>query len=84
MRRVIIAVVLVLGSLILGTNMVDASGAPQTKCPIMNLKVDKTVYADAEGKRVYFCCTSCLEKFKADPQKYIKQLEAEGVVLEER
>jgi YHS domain-containing protein len=57
-------------------------GNPQTLCPVMGGKIDKKVYADYQGKRVYFCCSSCREDFKKDPEKYIKKLEDQGVAIE--
>lgn len=54
----------------------------QTKCPVMAGNIDKKVYADYKGKRVYFCCSGCLEEFRKDPDKVIKKMEAEGVTLE--
>ena len=54
----------------------------QTNCPVMAGKIDKKIHADYKGKRVYFCCSGCLDEFKKDPDKYIKKLEAEGVTLE--
>ena len=54
----------------------------QTKCPVMGGTINKDVYADYEGKRVYFCCEACISTFKKDPAKYVKKLEGEGVVLE--
>ncbi len=54
----------------------------QTTCPVEGAKIDKSVYADYEGKRVYFCCTDCKAKFNADPAKYVKQLEDKGITLE--
>jgi YHS domain-containing protein len=55
---------------------------PQTTCPIMGGEINKEVYTDYEGKRVYFCCPGCLPEFKKDPAKYIKKLEDAGVTLE--
>ena len=55
----------------------------QTTCPIEGTKIDKSVYADYQGKRVYFCCTDCKAKFNAEPAKYVKQLEDKGITLEE-
>lgn len=55
---------------------------PQTTCPVMGGGIKKGIYADHEGKRVYFCCSSCVGKFKTNPEKYIKQLEDKGVTLE--
>ncbi len=54
----------------------------QTVCPVMGDKIDRSLYADHMGKRVYFCCKMCPPKFEKDPMKYIKKLEAEGVTLE--
>ena len=57
------------------------TGKPQTMCPVMAGKVDKNLYADHEGKRVYFCCAGCVDEFKKNPAKYIKKLEGAGVTL---
>ena len=54
----------------------------QTKCPVMGGKINKEIYTDYEGKRVYFCCKGCIGEFKKNPEKYIKAFEDEGVVLE--
>jgi len=56
--------------------------ANQTVCPVMGGEINKEVYADYNGKRVYFCCQDCLSTFKKDPEKYMKKLEDEGVTLE--
>lgn len=55
---------------------------PQTTCPVMGGKIDKNIFADHEGKRVYFCCKGCIPEFQKDPAKYIKKLEDEGMTLE--
>ena len=55
----------------------------QTICPVMKgRKINKNLYVDHQGKRVYFCCQSCVSVFKNNPDKYMKQLEKEGVTLE--
>ena len=55
----------------------------QTRCPMMGGKVNKDLYADHSGKRVYFCCTSgCEEDFLKNPAKVIKEQEAKGVFFE--
>lgn len=61
-----------------------AEGAlkPQTTCPVMGGKIDKNVYLDYEGQRVYFCCPACKETFLKDPEKYFKKFEEEGVLPE--
>ncbi len=32
----------------------------QTKCPVMGGLINKNLYADYQGNRVYFCCPPCL------------------------
>jgi YHS domain-containing protein len=58
--------------------------AVQTECPIMDgMKINKSVYVDYEGKRVYFCCAGCPNMFKKDPAKHMKKLKDQGVALED-
>ena len=54
----------------------------QIECPVMGGKANKRIYADHKGKRVYFCCPGCIEKFKEEPDKYIQKLESEGITLD--
>jgi len=54
----------------------------QTTCPLMGGKINKKIFADHGGKRVYFCCKGCIGAFKKNPQKYIKALEKSGVTLD--
>jgi YHS domain-containing protein len=61
---------------------VQTTEVTQTVCPVMGGEINKEVYADYNGKRVYFCCQDCLSTFKKDPEKYMKKLEDEGVTLE--
>ena len=55
----------------------------QTVCPIMGGDVDKNIYADYQGKRIYFCCNACLNSFKADPEKVMKKIAQQEIVLED-
>ena len=59
-----------------------ADPKPQTLCPVLAGTIDKNVYADYRGKRIYFCCKGCDNEFKKDPEKYMKKLKDEGVTLE--
>jgi len=59
-----------------------AAPKPQTTCPVLGGNVDKNVYADYQGKRIYFCCKGCDAEFNKDPEKYLKKLREEGVTLE--
>ena len=52
-----------------------ASASEQTMCPIMDgNKINKNVFVEYQGKKVYFCCPDCKEKFLAEPEKYIAEL----------
>ncbi len=56
----------------------------QTHCPVMTKNpINPKMYVDVQGKRIYVCCPGCITKIKADPEKYIKQMETEGIVLEQ-
>ncbi|MFH1549340.1 MAG: YHS domain-containing protein [Planctomycetota bacterium] len=54
----------------------------QTTCPVMGNPINKELFVDHDGKRVYFCCKGCIEDFKKDPEKYMKALADAGVELE--
>jgi len=60
----------------------EKTPVPQTTCPVLGGKINKDLYADYQGKRVYFCCAACADEFKKDPAKYVKKLEDAGVTLE--
>jgi len=53
----------------------------QTACPVMGGLVNKNVYADYQGNRVYFCCPPCRKEFKKDPEKYVKKMKEQGIAL---
>jgi len=55
---------------------------PQSICPVMGGKIDKKVYVDYQGQRIYFCCPSCKETFLKEPEKYMKKLADDRVLLE--
>ncbi len=59
-----------------------AQAKAQTTCPVLGGNIDKNVYADYQGKRIYFCCKGCDDEFKKDPEKYLKKLKDEGVTPE--
>lgn len=55
---------------------------PQKMCPVMGGKIDKKLFVDADGKRIYVCCSGCIAEVKKDPAKYIKMLEDQGITLD--
>ena len=46
----------------------------QTSCPVMGGNIEKTIFADHKGKRVYFCCKMCIAKFEEEPEKYMEKM----------
>lgn len=54
----------------------------QPLCPVMKKPVDRNVFTDLEGKRIYFCCQPCVEEFKKNPDKYLDILDEMGAILE--
>jgi len=58
----------------IGGGTTTTSAVTQTTCPIMGKPINKTVSTDYQGKKVYFCCPGCIDKFKAEPEKYVKDL----------
>jgi Cu(I)/Ag(I) efflux system membrane fusion protein len=52
---------------------------PQTHCPVMGGEINKDVFTDHNGMRIYFCCAGCDGEFKADPEKYLAKMKAEGI-----
>jgi len=51
-----------------------ASVVEQTACPIMGGAIDKAIFTEYQGKKVYFCCPGCEDKFQEVPEKYIAKL----------
>ncbi|MEW6074853.1 MAG: YHS domain-containing protein [Candidatus Omnitrophota bacterium] len=58
---------------------VVAEEVGNTVCPVSGEKIDEKTKATYEydGKIYNFCCTSCIEEFKKDPQKYIQKIAQE-------
>ncbi|MEK6646902.1 MAG: YHS domain-containing protein [Candidatus Firestonebacteria bacterium] len=48
-------------------------------CPVSDEKAYKKYSLEYKGKTYYFCCSKCITKFKANPEKYLK-----GEVKEEK
>ncbi len=56
---------------------------PQETCPVMGGRIDRSLFVDHEGKRIYFCCSACIDEFKASPDKYLRKLAETGQKPEE-
>jgi len=44
-----------------------------TTCPVTGEAVDKNISAEINGKTVYFCCASCRDAVKKNPELYLKE-----------
>jgi YHS domain-containing protein len=52
-----------------------AVSVEQTTCPVMDgNKINKTVFVEYKGKKVYFCCAQCKAAFEKEPEKYLAKL----------
>ena len=51
-----------------------ASATEQTLCPVMDAPINKDLFVDYQGKKVYFCCGGCEKLFKENPEKYLAKL----------
>ncbi|MEW6429293.1 MAG: hypothetical protein AB1568_14800 [Thermodesulfobacteriota bacterium] len=56
---------------------------PQTVCPVMGGKIDRNLYVDVKGKRIYICCLACEDAIKVEPDKYIEKIQKRGETVEE-
>ncbi|UCC32818.1 MAG: YHS domain-containing protein [Phycisphaerales bacterium] len=46
----------------------------QVTCPVTGKPVDKKVFTEHNGEKVYFCCENCIGKFQKEPGKYKRAL----------
>lgn len=53
----------------------QTAATEQTVCPVMaGNPIDKNIFVEYKGKKVYFCCKGCVADFNKDPEKYISKL----------
>ena len=77
MRRSVVAVVLIV--ILAATSMMifaQAKKAPEkAKDPVCGIMVDKdpNLSANHKGETYYFCSKADMEKFKQEPEKYVKK-----------
>ena len=56
------------------TKEVISQAIEQKTCPVMSGAINKELYTEYKGKKVYFCCPGCKGQFEADPEKYLEKL----------
>ena len=56
------------------TKAIVSQAIEQKTCPVMEGPINKEIYTEYKGKKVYFCCAGCKDKFEKEPDKYIPKL----------
>jgi YHS domain-containing protein len=51
-----------------------ASADEQKTCPVMGNAINKDIFTEYKGKKVYFCCAGCKPEFEKNPEKYLGKL----------
>jgi YHS domain-containing protein len=54
----------------------------QKVCPIRKEKIDKDVYIDYQGQRIYFCCAGCDTKFLKGAEIYFEGMKERGEIAD--
>ncbi len=78
-------IMLLAGLSLIGGSLIfaeEVKAKHQTICPVMGGKINKKLFVDVKGKRIYVCCGGCIGKIKNNPDKYIKTLKKAGITLE--
>lgn len=60
----------------------SSANRPQTHCPVMGGEINRQMYTDVKGYRIYVCCPGCTEAIEKDPDTYIEKLKQQGVTPE--
>jgi YHS domain-containing protein len=47
----------------------------QTNCPVNGKPINKTIYLDYQGRRIFFASEKCADKFVKEPAKYLDKLD---------
>lgn len=55
----------------------------QTRDAFSGKLINRNIYADYEGKRIYFCCENSRADFLKDPEKYMNRFKELGVTLQD-
>ncbi|GEM_PF-626789 len=61
----------------------NAVGKAQVTDPITGNYISKRYYVDIGGKRIYASDSQSLGELRKDPVKYLRELEAKGIILED-
>ncbi|MBU2438336.1 MAG: YHS domain-containing protein [Acidobacteria bacterium] len=76
MKSLSLILVLTLALGFSGLAVEDTKAEDKVVCPVSGKEVADTEKAPSleyNGKTYFFCCAGCLDKFKAEPEKYLAQ-----------
>ncbi len=59
----------------------DKASAAAVKCPVMDTPVNFLMSSETPDGPVFFCCARCLDKYRANPEKYASQAVAQRKAL---
>ena len=65
----------------------DARVGDRTTCPVSGEEFIVSATSprtELEGKTYYFCCAECVQKFEAQPSKYLTQASHDGAAVGQR
>ncbi len=62
----------------------QADAATLPRCPVMGGKINFLVSTETDEGPVYFCCASCISKYKAEPAVFADKVKAQREVLADR
>ncbi len=54
----------------------------QTTDALSGKPVNKNIYTDHEGMRIYFCCDQSRNDFLKNPEVYLTKFRQQGIILE--
>lgn len=60
----------------------EVAAKAQAVCAVCGNPMNKEIFSDVDGKRVYFCCAECKAKFDADPKTYLEKMQKDGITPE--
>jgi len=52
----------------------DSQESTQSICPVSSKEIDKNIYTNFEGQRIYFCSQASKEAFLKNPKIYLPNL----------
>lgn len=58
------------------------SAGTQKTCPVMGGEINKSLFVEQDGKKIYVCCESCIEELTNNFSKYEKKLTDSGQSVE--